>query len=155
LSCRQTWNRLHREFLIGKSWNTKPLKFISVCGGRGAGGGLTLARHGYPHLVFNKNAMKQQKGDPYYIPPRPHPHKQNFLKNKSFLEFQLLCICIYQMNAAHPSKAWWFNDYVQSMFKSNKRPYSVIYMTYALKNVYLYKSFLHFQLFFKNLYNFN
>jgi hypothetical protein len=54
LSCRQTWNRLHREFLIGKSWNTKPLKFISVCGGEGGPGGLTLARHGSPHLVMNK-----------------------------------------------------------------------------------------------------
>ncbi len=56
MSCRQTWNRLHREFLIGKSWNTKPLKFISVCVGEGGPGrgGLTLARHGYPHLVKYK-----------------------------------------------------------------------------------------------------
>ncbi len=87
MSCRQTWNRLHREFLIGKSWNTKPLKFISVCvwgGGRGAGEGADTCKARVP-------------------PPSPLYISFKFISFHSRLSSN----CSYKCN--HVFKKWIFN----------------------------------------------
>jgi hypothetical protein len=55
--------------------------------------------------IFNKKAMKQKKWIHIISPPGLPLMSRIFSKTKVSLDFQLLCICIYQMNAAHPSKA--------------------------------------------------